>query len=231
MVTYNKHGRFLSGQGWYFGVLLAIILLIGLVRFSSLGEYLNPESLKDVLISIRNNWWTPFAVILIYLVCNALFIPNMLVNATTILTLGGFYGWICAILGSLIAATSFFFVGRKFGERRVERIESSRFTKLKTILKSGGILSILIIRTIPLGPYALVNMMIGAINFNYLEFIFATFIAHCPGTILTALFGTRLEKVLVNPSLENIVLLITLFISIVGFIILFIRLTKKFNRV
>jgi len=193
-------------------ILLAILGLVGIWRFTPLQYFTDQENLSGLITFVRGQWWTPLAVIAAYLVANSLLFPNMVLNGAIILTLGGFLGWACAITGSLSAASLFFFLGRRFGTGKIDFMKGKRFQKVQSFLRKGGIGAVVGVRMIPVAPYAVVNTAAGSINLRFRDFLIGTFIAHLPGTLTLAIFGEQLENVITDPSAENIALLLAVVI-------------------
>jgi len=194
---------------WLFAgvILLAISGLAGIWHFP-LQHYADQENLSRLITFVRGQWWTPLAIIPTYLVANSLLFPNMVLNSAIILTLGGFFGWACAIAGSLTAASLFFFFGRRFGAGRLDFMKGKRFEKVQKFLRKGGIGAVVGVRMIPIAPYAVVNTAAGSIDLRFRDYLIGTFIAHLPGTLTLAIFGEQLENVIADPSAGNITILL-----------------------
>ncbi len=195
---------------WLFagGILLVVLGLAGMWRFTPLRHYADQESLSRLIAFIRDQWWTFLAVIPAYLVANSLLFPNMVLNGAIILTLGGFSGWVCAIAGSLTAASFFFFLGRRLGNGKLGFMKGKRFGKARKFLRKGGISAVIGVRMIPIAPYAVVNIAAGSIDLRFRDYLIGTFIAHLPGTVILAIFGERLETAITDPSGKNIAILL-----------------------
>lgn len=190
------------------GILLLILGFAGLWRFTPLQHYTEQENLSRLIVFVRGQWWTLLTVIPAYLLANSLLFPNMVLNCAVILTLGGFFGWACAITGSLTAASLFFYLGRWFGIGKRDFMKGNRFGKVQKFLRKGGIGAVVGVRMIPIAPYAVVNTAAGSINLRFRNFLIGTFIAHLPGTLTLAIFGEQLENVITNPSAKNIMVLL-----------------------
>jgi phospholipase D1/2 len=190
------------------GILVVILGLAGIWRFTPLQHYTDQENLSRLITFVRGQWWTLLTVIPAYLVANSLLFPNMVLNCAVILTLGGFFGWACAITGSITAASLFFYLGRRFGTAKLDFMKGNRFEKVRKFLRKGGIGAVVSVRMIPIAPYAIVNTAAGSINLRFRDFLIGTFIAHLPGTLTLAIFGEQLENMITDPSAENIMVLL-----------------------
>lgn len=189
--------------------IIAILIAAALWRFTPLREIGSPENLQALIRSWwRNQWWAIFFVIVVYLFANFLMFPNSILNIVVILGVGGFFGWLYAICGSLSAATIFFFAGNFWG---VERLNASKYAgipKIRKFLAKGGIAAVVAVHAVPSAPYGVVNSIIGTFNIRYRDFIVGTFIGHLPGTLCLALFGKQLKDLVDDPSPQNLAILL-----------------------
>ena len=208
-------------------IVLVIAALAGMWRFTPLRQYTDPETLREMISMVRAQWWTPLAVIPAYLVAGSLMFPNMVLNGAVILTLGGILGWVCAVGGSLTAASAFFFLGKRFGEGKLDFIRGERFEKVRKFLRKGGIGAVVAVRMVPIAPYAVVNIAAGTIDLRFRDYFVGTFIAHLPGTLTLAVFGEQLETAIMDPSAKNISILATVLLLGVGLVWIVKRYARK----
>lgn len=214
--------------GWLLPVALVLVVLalIAIWRFTPLKAYTDPDFLSERITHLRDLWWTPLALIPVYILAHAIMFPNLVLNTAVILTFGGFFGWACAIVSSLMSATVFFFIGYRFGAKRLQRFHSQRLEKVQRFLQKGGIGAVVTVRLVPTAPYPIVNTAAGAIHLRYRDFIIGTFIAHLPGTVTLAVFGEQLGNVIRKPTPENIAVLAGILVA--GLVI--IKLVSRHAR-
>lgn len=196
-------------------IFLFIAALASVWHFTPLRQYVDMDRLRGLIELIRGNWWTPLAVLPVYLVGNSLLFPNMVLNSAIILTLGGTLGWVCAMGGSLTAAASFFFLGKRLDADKLDFLRGKRFEKAREFLRKGGIGTVLAVRMMPIAPYSIVNIAAGTIDLRFRDFFIGTFIAHLPGTLTLAIFGEQLETAIRDPSSKNMTILAL--VALLGF--------------
>jgi phospholipase D1/2 len=188
-------------------IILLVIALVGIWRFTPLKAYTDPETIREALSELRVRWWTPAVIPPVYILAHSIMFPNMVLNAAVILTLGGFIGWTSAVAGSLASASFYFFIGRRFGAERLKELKSERLRKVQRILRKGGVFAVLSVKMVPTAPYPVVNTAAGAIRIRFRDFFIGTFLAHLPGTVTLALFGEQLENVVRMPTAQNMLML------------------------
>jgi phospholipase D1/2 len=68
-------------------------------------------------------------------------------------------------------------------------------------------LAVLAMRVIPVGPFTLVNLFIGASGIRFLDFILASVVGRVPGILVLTLFAVQIENALRRPGLISLALL------------------------
>jgi uncharacterized membrane protein YdjX (TVP38/TMEM64 family) len=73
---------------------------------------------------------------------------------------------------------------------------------------------VLAVRVIPVAPFTLVNMFIGASGIRFRDFFLASLVGRIPGILTLALFGVQLESALRNPGLASFALLVIVLVAV-----------------
>jgi uncharacterized membrane protein YdjX (TVP38/TMEM64 family) len=111
-----------------------------------------------------------------------------------------FAGWLCsAALG--------FGIARVIGRDWVQKIARPRIKDLLHRAGRHGFLTVLSMRILPVAPFTMVNLFVGASGIGFADFFLATVIGRIPGIVTLALFGVQLENFLRRPDVESSVLL------------------------
>lgn len=213
-----------KARRWLLGIasVLFVLFLAGIWRHSPLHEYAKPEVLSKLFEDVRVHWWTPLLIIPSYILAHFILFPNMALNASIILAFGGVFGWLFAILGSLSSASFFFFLGRRFGAEQLEHWIGDRISRIRRLLRRGGVGAVISVRLVPIAPYPIVNTAAGAIHIRYRDFFFGTFLGHLPGTMTLTFFGEQLAAYISNPNIRNL-LILAVILAIGGLLIWLFR--------
>lgn len=182
---------------------VALALMVGFAaawRFTPLHEMADADTLAGWFHSLRRNPWAPLLLLLIYLGANLVFFPNTVLNAATILGLGTTWGMPCALGGSLASAMLVYVIGRRFGTRRLRRLDAKAADRVTGMLKNSGVLGIASLRLVPIAPYTAVNLVAGAARVSPIAFAVGTLLGLLPGNVLMTLFGHQLRAALRDPS-------------------------------
>jgi phospholipase D1/2 len=194
---------------WALGVLTAVALLIAVVilvqqlPFDGAGF---TERVSSGIASLRGSPWRVPLVLLIFVVGSIVSFPILVMIGATVLALGPLLGFFCAAAGSLLAATATFQIGRLIGRRPLRRWLGHKAQVLEKQLAGRGIVTVALIRKVPIAPFTIVNMLIGASGLPYREFIAGTAIGMLPGIAAFALVGDRAMDVWRNPTPLNVTL-------------------------
>lgn len=188
-------------------VLLALLALAAAWRFSPLHEYADAEAIANWLHGLRRSPWVPLLIVLIYLGANAVFFPNTVLNAATILGLGTAWGLPCALAGSLCAAMVAFAAGRRYGKARLEKLDSAAIERVTVMLKNSGVIGIATLRLLPVAPYNVVNLVAGAARVRPVPFAIGTLLGLLPGNLLVTVFGHQLRAVLRDPGAPQVAIM------------------------
>lgn len=188
--------------------MVVLVAVAALWRFSPLHEFADTESIAAWLHGVRSSPWAPLIVIMVYVGANAVFFPNTVLNAATILGLGTPWGLPCALAGSLTAAMITYGLGRRYGKERLKKLDSKSVERISKMLQKGGVMGMTTLRLLPIAPYGVVNLLAGAARVKPFAFGFGTFLGLLPGGLLMTAFGHQLRAVLEHPSPPQIAIMV-----------------------
>jgi uncharacterized membrane protein YdjX (TVP38/TMEM64 family) len=208
-------------------VKIALFLLIAAgvtaLWFSPLRAYFAPDRIRGTIGQLRDSWYGPVILISLYAVGCIFAVPA----SVFILSAGIIWGWklggTYAMIGGLLGATASFMVGRFIGEGLLERFGRLGCAVRKQV-DHAGFGSLLILRVIPLFPFAVLNYGAGVAGVRLVDFFFATMIGLAPSNYVFAysadsLFngtlsqGDVVKRVLTVAALMLTVVLVPMFLK------------------
>ena len=204
---------------------MVLLVLPLLWRWTPLHEWVNLRSILEWQASLRNNPAALFYVIGAYLVGSLVFFPITILTLATVFAFGTVWGNIYALLGWLFSATEGYVLGRLIGQERLHKLAGDRVNRLIDHAKQHGFVAVLALRLVPVAPFTLVNMFIGASGIRFRDLILASLLARIPGIFTLALFGVQLENALRNPGIISFALLGVILVVLP---LIFSRLMTKF---
>jgi uncharacterized membrane protein YdjX (TVP38/TMEM64 family) len=136
-------------------------------------------------------------------------VPILALIGATVVTLGPVLGFVCSAVGTMLAASATFGVGRLIGRKPLQRWLGTRLDALEQRVAKRRIIAIALIRKVPVAPFTFVNMLIGALGIRYRDFILGTALGMLPGIAAFAFVSETAIDAWREPTLANIALIAT----------------------
>ena len=130
-------------------------------------------------------------------------IPLTLLILQAAFIFGPATGFLTAFTGALVSAVVAFLIGRAIGRDGLQRLATPRLTRLSRGLARRGVLTVVAIRLLPVAPFTVVNMVLGAARIKLRHFTIGTAIGLAPGCVALTIFGDRLSQALRRPDVLN----------------------------
>lgn len=189
-------------------ILLLLLLALPLVwRWTPLYEWVNLHTLFAWQASVRNDAAAPLYLAAVYLIGSLVFFPITILNLATLFAFGPLWGNIYAFAGWLVSAAEGYVIGRWIGHERLHKLAGRRLAPLVDRMEEHGFLSVLALRVLPVGPFTLINLFIGAAGIRFRDFFLATVIGRLPGIVTLTLFAVQIENAIRRPGLVSFALL------------------------
>jgi phosphatidylserine/phosphatidylglycerophosphate/cardiolipin synthase-like enzyme/uncharacterized membrane protein YdjX (TVP38/TMEM64 family) len=216
-------------------VLLALLLtLMALAwRFTPLHHYVNPASLTRLAQQFQAMPLTPLLILLTYVIGGFLMIPVTLLIALTGLVFGPLPGALYALAGSLLSAAAGYGTGYWLGSGTVQHMLGSRINRLTRLARRSakrGILTVMVIRMLPLAPFSVVNIVAGASPVKFRDYLIGTALGLLPGILLMTTFAHNLLLVIRNPRADTVAVLLIVVLLLVAFALLTESLLSKSQK-
>ena len=205
------------------GLLLLLVAALAAIWFSPLREHLTREEIRAAVARLRGLWYGPPLFIALYAIGCVFAVPASLF----ILSAGVIWGWAVGgtytMIGGLIGATLSFLAGRFIGEGLLDRFGRVGKVVAKQV-DHAGFRSLLLLRLIPLFPFAVLNYGAGVARVKLGHFVAATAIALAPSNYVfaysaDALFngtiseGDAVRRLLTVAALMFVVVLIPMLVK------------------
>ncbi|MEO8464704.1 MAG: VTT domain-containing protein [Gammaproteobacteria bacterium] len=211
-------------------VLLATAALFFLARLLPIDWSRAAEPLRSAIESLRGSPYRVPLALLAFVAGSVVSFPILVMIGATVIALGPVQGFIVAATGALLAATATFGIGHLIGKRFLRRWLGKKADLLERKLEGRGIIAVALIRKVPIAPFTIVNLLIGASGgVRYREFILGTAIGMLPGIATFALIGDRAAQVWRDPTPLNIALICAAIVAWIGVVLGTQRLANRFR--
>ena len=144
-------------------------------------------------------------------------IPLTFLTLVALVAFGPWAGLGCVMAGAMIGATASYGLGHVLGRQALERLAGARVNLLSQRLASRGVLAVIVLRLVPVAPFAVINMVAGASHIRLRDLLVGTAIGMAPSTLAMAFFVDQIAAALRAPTpLTFVLLALTLALIIAG---------------
>jgi uncharacterized membrane protein YdjX (TVP38/TMEM64 family) len=185
---------------------LAVLLLALAWHYTPIAALADPKTARAALQFVAQSWWSPIAVIAIFLAGGLVLFPLTVLIAATAAAFGPLLGLVYAGTGALASAMLTYLIGA-LGKRSLRDMLGPRLNRLRERVKRKGVLAVAAIRMVPIAPFSLVNVAAGASDIRFVDFMLGTAIGLAPGLIVMTMLGHELSQLVAHPSFTQLALL------------------------
>jgi phospholipase D1/2 len=144
-------------------------------------------------------------------------VPITLLIGAVAITFNPMLSILYAMCGCLAAATVNYLLGMRLGREMVRRLAGGKLSRINKYLVRRGFTMVLLFRLVPMAPYTVVNLVLGASHVRFRDYFIGTVFGMLPGVIILSLFGEGVRQVLKKPSLKSIAFVIgILVLAVIG---------------
>lgn len=143
----------------------------------------------------------------LFVLATLMMIPITVSVTVVALVLGSVKGVVLSVLAAALAGTVFFLIGRAAGADVVARLQGRGFTRIRRQIARHGTLTVALLCVMPLMPFQLMSLTAGACSIRLLAYLRGLSIGLWPVIITLVLFGDQLQRLLADPSWEQLAIL------------------------
>jgi uncharacterized membrane protein YdjX (TVP38/TMEM64 family) len=213
---------------------LAAVVLVGLPlswQVTPLAEWADPSRLEPLVDGFARSAWAPVITLVAFVAGGLVMFPVTVLIALTAIAFGPGSGFLYAAVGSAVSAAVTYQIGAVAGRRGLRRWVGQRLNKVSRALGKRGVLSIVVMRLVPLAPFTAINLISGASHIRFADYMLGTLLGMAPGIAVMTALGDRLRQVLLNPNTINVGLLVlTVAVWIALSVILQVTLSRRRKR-
>ncbi len=167
-------------------ILLATLILVA-VLVAYTADLPDPNSLRSWVDGAGR--WGPVLFVLFYAAMTATPFPASALTVASGLLFGLAVGVLVAIIGATVGAWIAYWMARSVGRRSVAQIEWSKVRTLNQMLERRGLWSVLLVRLIPVFPFAVVNYAAGLSSVRQRDYLIGTAVGIIPAAVGLAALG------------------------------------------
>lgn len=189
----------------WIAIILAVTALSLAWNFTSLGEVVQVER----MIGLAERWQDNPGILLPLLVVGfslaaILAIPVTALIAASVFVLGPVTGFFLSLVGSMLGAIGGYGIGHVLGRHSIRQLAGKRLNRISRFLAKRGVLTIIVLRVVPVAPFAVINLVAGGSHIRFRDFSLGSFFGIIPGIIGVTLLADRVLAALQSPDAGTI---------------------------
>jgi len=188
------------------GLIGAIVALVGLAaawRYTPIADVVTAESVVAFTQSFALHWWAPLALMLAYTPASMVMFPRPLITLAAVMAFGPLEGLTFAMVGVVLAGVAGYAIGRLFHRDTARRLAGPRLARVSNLIKRRGIVAVALVRLVPIAPYLVVNVVMGAMRIRLVDFVAGTFLGMLPGSLAATVLSHQFAAALQEPARVN----------------------------
>ena len=191
-------------------VVLATALFLIVLWHGSPLQRIDADQLRLWSEPLERHPAAPLIIVASYVAVSLILFPRPMLTLAFVGIFGPWRTAVYGMTGLILAAAIAFWFGATYGPPRTQGTQRQCFETIAAKLKGGGIFAVVVIRMLPVAPFTVVNMFVGALGIRFSTFIIGSFIGLIPGTLTTVVVGDQILAALQHSHWTAIGLLVGL---------------------
>lgn len=197
----------------FVAILLAGVVILHILRING---YLSEQRLTELLGRLRASWWSPLALIGLFLVISPLGLPVSPVMLAGGVVFGTLWGSIYNLTGTVGGAAISYLMARTLGRDLIVQLAGDRLRWVERLVKRHGFWTLARIRLIPI-PFPIVNFGSALAGVPFGLFILSSALGLLPAMVIYTYFASVLAKAASNERsgvVQHLILAVILVLAI-----------------
>jgi uncharacterized membrane protein YdjX (TVP38/TMEM64 family) len=186
------------------GGIVAAAAVLGIVwTHTPLAEWVTRENAMQLAQWFSDRWWAPLLIMVAYTPASFIMFPRWIITMTAVLAFGPWHGFVYAYIGILIAGVITFIPGRLVERDTIRRIAGKKLRPVTHFMERKGLIAVTLVRLVPIAPFPIVNLVMGAMRVKLRHFVGGTFLGMLPGMLASTVLSDQLAAALEDPTRVN----------------------------
>ena len=177
-------------------------------HFTPLSRIASPQAIVDQVDAIARHWWAPLAFIAAYLLGGFVMFPVTVLGGAAAIIFPPLKAVAITFTGILLSAALHHWIGAHFLRKRTSRRLGRVRERLDEVLADQSIVAIAALRTVPIAPFVLVNLVAGCMGVRFRDFMPGTALGLAPSITVMCLFGQRVRAFWHHPTPAGVLLIV-----------------------
>jgi phospholipase D1/2 len=182
--------------------LLAVALALAWT-WTPLADLVTRENVLEWAQDFARLSWAPILLILAYTPASYAMFPRWLITMVAVIAFGPWMGFLYGLCGMLVAGIASFLPGRLVRRDTVRRLAGPRLNRMSAALYHRGALAVAVVRLLPIAPFVVVNLVMGAMRIRLRDFVLGSLVGVLPGMLVATVLSEQVSRLLAEPSEIN----------------------------
>lgn len=191
-------------KAWLGAVVLLIAGLALLWTGTPLAEYADLNRMRPMFEDLQGSGWAPVLVIGLFLAGGLVVFPVTVLITLTALVFPPLPAFFYAVAGVLVSSLVTYGVGWAVGRSVLRRMMGRRLNAISRRLSRKGMLTVIALRVLPIAPFSLINLVVGASHIRLSHFLLGTAVGMIPGIAVLTAMGESLWALADRPTPANV---------------------------
>lgn len=188
---------FKSGRADVLKVALLLAFVSGMTCIAllwHLAEIDTVDSLEEMISRVRSLGVQTsfFTAVCVLTVASVIAVPLGLIFVISAALFGPYWGLLYAMISASAGGAINFALGGYLGHTALCRMAGDRVNRISHALAKRGILSVIVLRMLPIAPFAVVNLVAGTTHIRLGQFLIGSIVGMLPGGVLFTYFSDSL---------------------------------------
>jgi phospholipase D1/2 len=179
---------------------LALLLLAVVWVFTPISRFANPDAVAAAIAAMSASPWRVLIVLGCYLGAGLVIFPMALLVVGCAVVFGPAWGMAYSAAGLLASAALNYGIGAWLGREAVQNTLGRRFSAARSALLRRGLITIAMVRAIPMSPFALVSVAAGASHIRFFDYLVGTAIGIVVPVVLLSVATEQTSRMIAEPS-------------------------------
>jgi phospholipase D1/2 len=211
-------------------IVAVIVCFILLWRVTPLARWTDTASVEPMLETLRASTWAVPIVLGLFVLGSLVVFPVTVLIAAAAIIFGPWSGFLWASVGSMAGALLTYLLGHVIGRRPFESLFGEWIHNVDQRLGRGGLVSVFLMRTVPVAPFTVVNIVAGASSIRLRDYVLGTVLGMGPGVAAITLLSDRLRALWEHPTPSRLALLAVAVCLWLAVVLGLQRLSKRLGR-
>lgn len=199
--------------------ILTVLFLLGLAaawRWTPLNQYVNLDTLLNVIEIWRQTPWLPFLLFGGFVIGGCLGVPVTLMVTIVAIVYPPWRAFALSYGATMVSASISFGIGNLLGKEFIDKLAGNRVREVSRKLARQGILVLALLRLLPIAPFTVINTVGGASHVRFRDFLLGTLLGSIPGTLAVTFFVSQLRAAARDPKPEHFIMATAIGLVFVG---------------